>query len=138
MKFKKKKHKKNKNKEIYKRNLKSQTPEGKSFFKQIPDSPGALAGFMITIMTVYSKVHWGKEIKGKDIFLICQHVNSTVSEICGISTDELDKEMKEVDEWSLKEHREYVEQMMDAPTNMSGMDEDPQVNLENFPFSEEI
>ena len=66
MKFKKKKHKKNKNKEIYKRNLKSQTPEGKSFFKQIPDSPGALAGFMITIMTVYSKVHWGKEIKGKD------------------------------------------------------------------------
>ena len=93
MKFKKKKHKKNKNKEIYKRNLKSQTPEGKSFFKQIPDSPGALAGFMITIMTVYSKVHWGKEIKGKDIFLICQHVNSTVSEICGISTDELDKEM---------------------------------------------
>ena len=136
MKFKKKKQKKNKNKnkKIYDKNLKSQ----KSFFKQIPDSPGALASFMITLMTVYSKVHWGNEIKGKDIFLICQHVNSTVTEICGISADELDKEMQEVDEWSFKEHKEYVENMMDAPTDMSRMKEDPQINLENFPFSEEV
>ena len=138
MKFQKKKKKNNKNKKIHKKTVDDMTPEGKSFFKSLPDSPGQMASFIITLLACYSKVHWGKEIKGKDIFLICQHVKSTVADICGISSEDLSKEMDEVEGWSLKEHMKYVEQMMDSPTDVSRMDKDPQINLENLPSIDEV
>ena len=129
-----KKNKKKKN--SYEKFMKEHQKEtGKPFFKKIAECPAELVAYKSLMLTTWSLICWGENVNPTDLFLICMQ---TYLDSCGnLDVDEKDI-FDAMDEGFhlLSNHPEYIKDLMTTKINTST--ENEQVDLQNFPFGEEV